>query len=211
MVRGRLIVGLGNPGTSFEATRHNVGFEVVKVVAKRHGWKFHRGFRLKGEVAVGMMNEDEIICLLPTAYMNRSGEVVNKALGRHRIAFSDRDVFLVVVDDVYLKTGTMRLRAEGSAGGHNGLKSVEAGLSSTEYARLRIGVGPRHWEAVDAMGMEKFVLAPFATDERAVILEVIEKGADVIECWLQKGIEKARQMAGETKVDFLDDQTSQEN
>ncbi|MFZ0564845.1 MAG: aminoacyl-tRNA hydrolase, partial [Chlamydiales bacterium] len=138
MSKGSLIVGLGNPGKKYENSRHNLGFMVVKAFAAKRGWDFKRGWRFKGYIAHGDIEEKIVHLLLPVTYMNLSGKSVRKVLEYYKIA---RNRLLVVVDDVNLALGVMRIRPEGSSGGHNGLKSIEESLKTREYTRFRIGVG----------------------------------------------------------------------
>lgn len=193
MKKERLIAGLGNPGSRYERTRHNFGFMVVQAFAKKHDWTFSRGWRLQGKVAHGMVGEEKIHLLMPMTYMNLSGESIRKTATYYDIALQH---VMVVTDDVYLKLGDMRLRAQGGTGGHNGLKSVEAQLKSQEYPRLRLGVGSLEEESL--MGsLESYVLAVFSAEEEQMLPLIIEKAVAVLERWISHGIESAAQAAGE--------------
>lgn len=185
-----LIVGLGNPGSKYEKTRHNLGFIVVDAFAKKHGLVLKRGWRLNGRVAIGSLSDLKIHLLLPSTYMNLSGVAVRKTVNYYKIALSN---LLIIVDDVYLKFGTMRLRASGSSGGHNGLKNVDVSLATHAYSRLRIGVGPEDEKLLShrTMALEDYVLAQFTPSEQQMLPQIVDKSLLVIEEWLIKGIEAA--------------------
>lgn len=188
-----LIAGLGNPGSRYERTRHNFGFMVVQAFAKKQGWSFSRGWRLKGRVAQGIIGDEKVHLLLPMTYMNLSGESISKAAAYYKVA---PQRLMVVTDDVYLKLGEMRLRAQGGTGGHNGLKSVEAHLKTQEYPRLRLGVGSQTGELL--MGsLENYVLAAFSAEEAQQLPQIVERAVAVLERWISQGIESAAQAAGE--------------
>lgn len=191
-----LIVGLGNPGTKYEKTRHNLGFLVIEALAAKHSLSLKRGWRLQGKVASGVIAEKKVHLLMPTTYMNLSGTAVQKALNYYKIV---RKQLLVVVDDVYVKFGAMRFRNEGSAGGHNGLKNIQACLGAQDYPRLRMGVGPQN-DANLPDGretlLEDYVLAHFTPVEQQQLPQIVENGASVIEEWLKLGEEAASRLAG---------------
>ncbi|HEU4628224.1 MAG TPA: aminoacyl-tRNA hydrolase [Gemmatimonadaceae bacterium] len=183
----KVIVGLGNPGREYEATRHNVGWWVVDHLADV--WRFD-GFRRDGEalVATGVLDGAKVRLVKPQTYMNLSGQVLGPYL-RRPFWSATRDL-LVVVDDVALPVGRYRLRARGSAGGHNGLKSVERALGTQEYGRLRIGIAPAD-EPRQVGDLADFVLAPFGRAEREEILSLMPRFTDATELWLREGINAA--------------------
>jgi PTH1 family peptidyl-tRNA hydrolase len=183
----KVIVGLGNPGREYEHTRHNVGWWVMDHLADV--WHFDR-WRRDGQALAtsGRMGEQTVRLLKPQTYMNLSGTAL-VAYAR-RPNWSPSSDLLVIVDDVALPVGTVRLRARGSAGGHNGLKSVEQSLGSREYARLRIGIRPAEPER-DIDELSDFVLSPFGKSERATVLGLFPRLTDAVELWLREGIEKA--------------------
>lgn len=185
-----LIVGLGNPGSRYEKTRHNFGFMVVEAFAKKQGWTFSRGWRLQGRVAHGTFNEVKIHLLLPMTYMNLSGTSVRKSMAYYKVALQE---LVVVTDDVYLKLGDMRLKSKGSAGGHNGLKNIEEQLGSQEYTRLRMGVGSQEEPFIGSL--ENYVLAEFDAEEQKGLSQIIERGVAVLECCISQGVEAAAQLA----------------
>lgn len=182
-----LIVGLGNPGLAYEKTRHNLGFMVVKALADKLGWTFKKTSSLKGELAHGHWKDRHLYLLLPTTYMNLSGEAAKAALDYYKLSASEN--FLVIVDDVYLPLGGMRLRIQGSAGGHNGLKNIEQQLGTNQYPRLRLGVGSED----RFQGLHDYVLGRFTENERLELPKIIEKAMEVIMCWILEGAQAATQ------------------
>ena len=184
----KVILGLGNPGRQYEATRHNVGWWVLDHLADV--WHFE-GWKRDGDamVATGTVAGTRTRLIKPLTYMNLSGAVLKNYLRRPFWA-SGKDL-LVVVDDVALPVGRYRIRARGSAGGHNGLRSIEGALGNQEYARLRIGVGPSEERRNIYHDLADFVLAPFARDEREEIIELIPKIESAIGTWLREGVERA--------------------
>src|SRR5215213_5498236 len=176
----KLIVGLGNPGRKYAGTRHNVGFEVVDLLADRLRVEWEtapRGI----EALVARERAADTLLAKPLTFMNLSGPAVLGLLQFYKI--EQPDVF-VIVDDVNLELGRLRARAAGSAGGHNGLKSIIAALGSDAFARIRVGVGggePRR----DLAG---HVLGRFAPDERPVIAEAVARSADAAELFIAEGI-----------------------
>jgi peptidyl-tRNA hydrolase, PTH1 family len=178
----KLVVGLGNPGREYESTRHNVGWLLLDYLAQR--WHVEDS-RRDGEarVADARLGNTRVRLIKPLTYMNLSGQVLRPYLRRE--GWSAANDLLVVVDEVALPLARYRLRAQGSAGGHNGLKSVEAALGTREYARLRIGIRPEEREVGD---LSDFVLSRFGKSERAVVDELLPKLADAVEIWVRDGI-----------------------
>ena len=183
----KVILGLGNPGREYEATRHNVGWWVLDHLADV--WRLD-GWRKDGEAltANGTVRGERVRLVKPLTYMNLSGQVLRPYL--RRPFWSAKTDLLVVVDEVALPLGRYRLRARGSAGGHNGLKSVEHHLKSQEYARLRIGIRPAD-ERRDVGNLADFVLAPFGKVEREEMLALVPTIASAVETWLTSGVEAA--------------------
>lgn len=170
------MVGLGNPGPEYAATRHNAGFRLVDALAARWGFPpFRRGERAR--VTEGAIDGVPVRLLKPTTYMNRSGAAL-ASLRADPVWDPARDL-LIAVDDFNIPLGTFRLRADGSAGGHNGLKSIEGALQSQNYARLRIGVGP----LPGGDPWEDFVLAPFAPAEEEQVEALLPKMVDAVTQW----------------------------
>jgi PTH1 family peptidyl-tRNA hydrolase len=182
---GRIIVGLGNPGAQYERTRHNLGFMVVDLLARESSAQIRRK---ECRALVGRAELDGIVAELvkPQTFMNLSGESVACIIARHE---SDaRTLPLIVIsDDLALPFGTIRIRTKGSAGGHNGLKSIIAALRSDEFIRLRIGIQPDH-PISDA---KHFVLDEFSKSERAELDNVLERSAGALRSILRDGVERA--------------------
>jgi PTH1 family peptidyl-tRNA hydrolase len=184
----KVIVGLGNPGREYAATRHNVGWWLIDHLADV--WRFD-GWKKDGEsqVANGIVAGVKVRLVKPQTFMNLSGQALRNYV--RRPFWSAAKDLLVVVDEVQLPVGRTRVRARGSAGGHNGLKSVEQALGTQEYARLRIGVGPSDERKGIYKDLADFVLSPFARDEREDILSLMPQLTEAVETWLKDGVEKA--------------------
>jgi PTH1 family peptidyl-tRNA hydrolase len=184
----KVIVGLGNPGREYAATRHNVGWWLIDHLADV--WHFD-GWKKDAEshVANGVVDGVKVRLVKPQTYMNLSGQALKNFV--RRPFWSPAKDLLVVVDEVQLPVGRIRIRPRGSAGGHNGLKSVEHVLGTREYGRLRIGVGPSEERKGVYPNLADFVLAPFARDEREDILGLMPELTAAVETWLKEGPEKA--------------------
>lgn len=175
----KLIVGLGNAGPDYVGTRHNVGFEVVDVLAGRWGVsvaaeKFHGWF---GQGEVG---GERVALLKPTTLMNRSGQAVVAAGRFYKLELAD---LLVIADDLALPVGKLRMRASGSAGSHKGLQDIIDRVADDEWCRLRIGIGESFGDAA------AYVLGRFDKAERDLMDRATQKAADAVECWIEKGPE----------------------
>jgi PTH1 family peptidyl-tRNA hydrolase len=179
----KLIVGLGNPGMTYTRTRHNIGFLVVESLATRHGLRLGRS-RLPAEVVSGMIAGQPVVLARPQTYMNESGRAVAGLTRYYAVASAD---VLVVFDDLDLPFGHLRLRGEGSAGGHRGLQSIIDHLGQTAVPRLRIGIG----RPPAGQPAERFVLSGFNADERAQLPAILETAADCVEIWLADGLSVA--------------------
>ena len=180
----KVIVGLGNPGREYERTRHNVGWWVVDHLADV--WRFD-GWKKDGEarVASGTVHGTRVRLVKPQTYMNLSGEVLRPYL--RRPFFAIRNDLLVVVDEVAFPVGRYRFREKGSAGGHNGLKSVEHHLATQEYCRLRIGVGPPEgYER--AATLSDYVLGAMGKAEATAVRELLPEFTEAIELWIAEGM-----------------------
>jgi len=175
----KLVVGLGNPGPKYEGTRHNVGFATVDLLAKRHGaaWEAApRGI----EAVIARWRAEDVVLAKPLTFMNNSGSAVQALLQFFKIAAPDS---LVVFDEAQLEAGRLRVRPDGSSGGHNGLKSVIASLSTEQVPRLRIGVG----RGDGRRDLADHVLARFDPEERETIADAIERAADAAEVFVTDG------------------------
>jgi PTH1 family peptidyl-tRNA hydrolase len=181
----KLILGLGNPGDRYRDTRHNAGWWLADHLVRR--WSFGAFQQAGASVsAEGRVDATDVRLVKPLTYMNRSGRVLHKCLDTPGFRFEDD--LLVLVDDAALPPGRFRLRGRGSAGGHNGLLSVEGALGSREYPRLRIGVGGPPHPDVD---LADWVLAVPSASEEEAILEQFGRMALTVETWLVEGVEHA--------------------
>jgi PTH1 family peptidyl-tRNA hydrolase len=180
----RLIVGLGNPGAEYAKTRHNAGFALVETLAGRWrvDWANERKFNVR--LARAERNGLRVLLCQPQTFMNLSGEAVGAVVNFYQLPLVG---LLVVVDDADLPLGEIRLRAGGGSGGHHGLESIGQHLGSTEFARLRLGIG----RAAGAREITGHVLGRFEAGEAALMEKVLVRAADQMECWLAVGIEKA--------------------
>jgi len=191
----RLIVGLGNPDPEYQWTPHNLGFLAVDELANRGGIRVERP-EGKALVGRGKLAGKEVILAKPQTYMNLSGVSVRELLGKYELA---TDELLVLWDEVQLPWGTIRIGAEGSAGSHNGAKSVIGSLGTQEFTRLRLGCGPDH----PLRSRKEYVLRPMKKAELEVAAEMIGEAGDAIEMILREGLEAAmtrfnrRKQAGE--------------
>lgn len=178
----RLVLGLGNPGREYEGTRHNVGFEVVEELARRHGIAVRRR-AMRSVLGDGRIEGRHVILARPMTYMNLSGEAAGAIARMYRISPAD---VVVVVDDVALPLGMLRLRLKGSPGGHNGLESIERHLSTRDYPRIRIGVG-----APGGRDLVNHVLSRFRAEERPLVEDAVSLAADAVETALRDGFAAA--------------------
>jgi PTH1 family peptidyl-tRNA hydrolase len=174
----KLVVGLGNPGRKYAGTRHNVGFEILDVVADRHGLSWESA---PADAVMAKWRNAGALLVKPLTFMNLSGHAVGELLRYFKIELQD---LLVVVDEVQLELGRLRARPNGSAGGHNGLKSIIAQLGTEEFARLRFGVG----RGDSRRDLADHVLATFEIDERQIVAEAISRAADAVETFVAEGI-----------------------
>jgi PTH1 family peptidyl-tRNA hydrolase len=176
----KLIVGLGNPGRKYENTRHNVGYEVLNLVAQRCGDGTDKE-KFEGRLSEATIAGERVLLLRPHTWMNRSGASVGAAVEFYKFDMAD---VLVVCDDFNLPLGKLRFRSEGSAGGQKGLANIIQRLNSEDFSRLRIGIGPvpSAWDAAD------FVLGKFTTTEREEIDDVIARAVGGVECWVAEGV-----------------------
>ncbi|NNE33667.1 MAG: aminoacyl-tRNA hydrolase [Rhodothermales bacterium] len=184
---GRLIVGLGNPGAEYDGTRHNVGFEVIDRLSEKTGVAVEK-FGSNALFGSGSFRGRKIALAKPTTYVNRSGSAVNAILGKNRMTARQ---LLVVVDDLNLPVGKIRLRARGGDGGHNGLADLIDRLRTDEFARLRIGIGSDFRRG----GQSDYVLSPFDPDEMPAVEAAYDKAVDAILVYVRDGIEKAMNRA----------------
>jgi len=177
----RLIVGLGNPGEEYVNTRHNIGFEVIDLLAEMFGVKVKKK-KFGGRFGELLFEDKKLILLKPESYMNRSGQVVATAFGFYKLEPSD---ILVITDDMALEPGVIRLRRKGSAGGHNGLADIIEKFGSEEFNRLRIGIGKSEWaNDID------YVLGQINAEQRPLIDEAVSNAKKAVISWVKSGIDE---------------------
>lgn len=172
----KAVIGLGNPGLKYSQTRHNVGFAVVDMLVKEKGYSYRNDFR--GKVAEGRADEERFFFLKPYTYMNLSGHAVSQLVTYYKIAPEN---ILVIHDDMDLPLGRIRMRPKGSAGGHNGLKSIINELGTQEFWRLKIGVDrpQENWDVVN------HVLSSFSKAEQKILGEAMERACQAVLLWLE--------------------------
>jgi PTH1 family peptidyl-tRNA hydrolase len=198
----KVVVGLGNPGARYERTRHNIGWLVLDRLADRIG-SVGRAKARDGAASVrGRLDDDELILVKPTTYMNLSGTAVRKVLARERIPLDD---LLIVVDDMALPFGRLRLRERGSAGGHNGLRSIIEELATEDFARLRLGIGAAPRGAVE------HVLGDFAHAEQRDLDVVLDAAADAVEGWARSGAGAAANRWNAWRIDVPESSPADED
>ncbi len=179
----KLVVGLGNPGAEYRRTRHNIGYDVVEELARRHANTSPQR-RFDGEVVEIFIEGEKVLLLAPLTYMNLSGRSVGAAVDFFKLSLEN---ILIVCDDLNLERGRLRIRAEGSAGGQNGLKDILKRVGSEAVPRLRIGIGrpPGRMQPTD------YVLGKMTEAERDELDEAVARATDGVELWLREGIEAA--------------------
>ena len=192
----RLVVGLGNPGVKYRMNRHNVGYMVLAELAERFsGYRPQRKFH--GDLlTIREPNEESVLLLAPTTYMNRSGLSVGEAVGFYKVPLND---LLIVCDDLNLPFCRLRFRSEGSSGGQKGLADILKVLGTEKVPRLRIGIGspPGQMDAAD------FVLMNFTEKERPDLVLTIKRAADAVKCWLRQGINEAMDRYNKTASESI--------
>lgn len=176
----KLIVGLGNVGRKYENTRHNVGFDVLELLAQRNGGNSAKS-KFDGRTVEVMIGSERLLLLWPHTLMNLSGKSVGAAVAFYQVPLTD---LLVICDDFNLPLGKLRIRSQGSAGGQNGLGDIIKRLGSEEFSRLRVGIGP----VPDAWNAADFVLGRFGPSDRVMIEDSIGRAAEAAECWVTGGL-----------------------
>jgi peptidyl-tRNA hydrolase, PTH1 family len=192
----KLVVGLGNPGAQYVGTRHNIGFEVVDRLATKLGWirspeEFNRlaktkfdGLTLDGVISQRSGDSEKLLLLKPGTYMNLSGQSVQAAMDFYQLSPAE---IMVVLDDLALACGRLRLRASGSSGGHNGLRDIERAIGTIDYPRLRIGIDP----APPPIRGKDYVLGRFTDEQRRAVDPAVDRATGAILTWVDKGIATA--------------------
>jgi PTH1 family peptidyl-tRNA hydrolase len=179
----RLIAGLGNPGAEYTWTPHNLGFLVIDRLAERTGIRVERP-EAKSFLGKGRLAGHDVLLAKPQTYMNASGMAIRELAGRYEF---DAALTIVVVDEAALPWGSLRIRERGSAGGHNGLKSIIGALGSDEFIRVRLGIAPEH----PVSDLAEYVLRPMRKAELAAAAEMVEAAADAVELILTEGAGRA--------------------
>ncbi len=176
----KVVVGLGNPGSRYDGTRHNVGYAVVDLLASSPGAGRFQS-RFQAQVAELTEGSEKVLLVKPETFMNLSGRAVRQVLDFYQLPLTE---LLVICDDMALPLGKLRFRARGTHGGHNGLRDIQNHLGTTEYSRLRIGVGsPDDDEAID------HVLGRFRPSEKPIIADALELSAQAVMVWVRQGIQ----------------------
>jgi len=179
----KVIVGLGNPGTKYAGTRHNIGFDTVTALADKYSIKL-KDKKFNGLIGEGFIEGEKVMLVQPQTYMNLSGECVGMIAGFYKL---DAEDIIVICDDINLDTGRLRIRAKGSAGGHNGLKNIIAHLGTEAFPRIRIGVG----EKTEGWDLADYVLARFSGEDEATMRKAIKNAVGAVETWISYDIGKA--------------------
>lgn len=174
----KLIVGLGNPGARYAASRHNMGFQVLDSLAARHGLEREQK-RFDAWLGSLRWPGEKVLLAKPQTYMNLSGRAVQQIVHWHKLNLEE---IIVVYDDLDLPPGRVRLRARGSAGGHKGMLSIIECLGSQDFARVRIGIGRPEHETID------WVLGGVSAEEQKIYNQSLDRAAEALECWVRKGI-----------------------
>ena len=179
-----LIAGLGNPGTKYEGTRHNIGWQVIDELAEKYNIRVLES-KFKGLVGKGMIGSDKVLLLKPLTYMNLSGESIAEAVHFYKI--DETTELIVIADDISLDVGQIRIRKKGSAGGHNGLKNIIAQLGHENFARIKMGVGekPAGYDLAD------YVLGHFSKEEQVLMDEGYDHAIHAVEMILEGDISAA--------------------
>jgi peptidyl-tRNA hydrolase, PTH1 family len=181
----KIIFGLGNPGKNYEFTRHNIGFVVLDFIAKKLSLEFTKFYDVSLNLKTNIENES-VIFSKPITFMNLSGTAVRKNMDYYKVEPKD---ILVIVDDINLELGNIRFREKGSAGGHNGLKSIIEHLGTNDFSRLRIGISA----PANKKHIPDFVLSKFSQAEKETTLLTIEKSFEIIELWLNNKTDEIMQ------------------
>jgi PTH1 family peptidyl-tRNA hydrolase len=184
MIDIKIVVGLGNPGSEYIETRHNTGFQVIDSLAELLHIEVKKR-KFSARLGDGEYAGKKLILLKPWRFMNRSGQVVATAVGFYKLGPEN---LMIVTDDLALEPGVIRLRARGSAGGHNGLADIIEKLGTNEFARCRVGIGSKIEAGRDRV---EYVLGRPAQDQKAMLDAAVSKARDAVLCWIEHGIETA--------------------
>ncbi|MCR5366907.1 MULTISPECIES: aminoacyl-tRNA hydrolase [Eubacterium] len=179
----KVIAGLGNPTKKYEGTRHNMGFSAIYQIADRYNIKMNI-LNHKALIGTGIIAGEKVMLVMPQTFMNLSGESIGEILRYYKLTPED---LIVLYDDIDLDIGKLRIRAKGSAGGHNGIKNIIAHIGTTEFDRVRIGVGHKP----EGRDLADYVLSRFSSEELPVVRDSVSKAADAIEVIITTGIDAA--------------------
>lgn len=179
----KVIAGLGNPTKKYEGTRHNMGFSAIYQIADRYNIKMNI-LNHKALIGTGIIAGEKVMLVMPQTFMNLSGESIGEILRYYKLTPED---LIVLYDDIDLDIGKLRIRAKGSAGGHNGIKNIIAHIGTTEFDRVRIGVGHKP----EGRDLADYVLSRFSSGELPVVRDSVSKAADAIEVIITTGIDAA--------------------
>ena len=179
----KIIAGLGNPGREYESTKHNVGFMTLDLLADKLGISISK-VKFKALIGEGRIGTEKIILVKPQTYMNLSGESIREVVGFYKIDIED---LIVIYDDIDIPAGTLRIRSKGSAGTHNGMRSVVYQLQEDGFPRIRVGIGGEK----GGRDLVHYVISGFSEDDKDKMREAIQKAADAAECIVTDGISAA--------------------
>ena len=179
----QLVVGLGNPGSRYERTRHNSGFEVVKLLAERHGIEL-RDKRFKAKLGRGRIGDETVVLACPQSWMNRSGDSISPMVGFYKLT---REEVIVVHDELDLPFGAVRIKAGGGHGGHNGLRDLVAKMGGGDFNRVRVGIG----RPDGPMDPADYVLARWTSEQAPTVPAIVDRAADYVEAVLRDGVREA--------------------
>lgn len=177
-----IIAGLGNPGRKYENTRHNIGFIALDLLAERNDIKINK-IKHKALVGEGRISGQKVLLVKPQTYMNLSGQSLREVMDYYK---EDMEHLVVIYDDIDIPTGTVRIRKKGSAGTHNGMRSIVYDLQSDQFPRIRIGMGGER-----KMALRDFVTGGFTKEEKGILEQAVERAVLASECIVEKGIDKA--------------------
>lgn len=186
-----LIVGLGNPGNEYVGTRHNIGFDVVDYLANKYNIEINR-IKFKGVYGEGFIANQKVVLLKPTTYMNLSGESIREVVNFYKL---DNEEIIVIYDDISLEVGRLRVRGQGSAGGHNGIKSIIANLASDRFPRVKVGVGQPKYDLVS------HVLGKFSDEERRVLEKTVPAAGEAVETIIREDVKESMNKYNNFKVE----------
>lgn len=178
----KIIAGLGNPGKEYENTKHNVGFLTIDILAEKYDIKVNK-IKFKGLIGEGIIGTEKVILVKPQTYMNLSGQCIREIVAFYKLDMED---LVVIYDDIDLPMGNLRIRKKGSAGTHNGMRSIIYDLQDDGFPRVRVGIGGER-----KGDLANYVISGFSGDDRKLIEEAIVKAADAVTCLVEDGIDRA--------------------